>query len=483
MRPGHSFKTLLLSALLLMGTLPRMQAQSNSTNYLVYTLISTYCDSLVFENYSGGNWAMVSTIASHLNAIGHVSEMRISDHNGVQQQILFTYDVNDKITGGEIWLPPYSKDYAYQKFTVTFDANNNVTEEASSLLTNQGGGTYSDYERYTYTYDSKGQMISKLKEKSTAGNWENYSLDSFVYTNGGYVTEEHNFNWQSSAWEETGRSTWTFGSGAKPTSEVSESNNGSGWVNVNRFTFGYDGNGNRIRTFQEDWNGSGWDPSQIDSTTTSGTIAYSTVYSYSNGGYVPTSRNYCALSSVALPFAPTHLTVTPRLHKQGDGIMDLAWEDNAANEEGYIIYRSLDGNNWTAIDSVAADIITYTDENLDNTTMYYYKVAAWNSAGMSGFSNVTSATTYASIRNLKADITTSFYPNPAGNVLHITIEGKAIQYTITNMTGQVLINQNIPGQSVHFESEANLSQLPSGMYILNVISPSGSSAALFQVRK
>jgi FtsP/CotA-like multicopper oxidase with cupredoxin domain len=101
------------------------------------------------------------------------------------------------------------------------------------------------------------------------------------------------------------------------------------------------------------------------------------------------------------PAAPTALTATSVSSSQ----IDLAWNDNATDESGFSIERSLNGTDFAPLDSVTADVTTYSDTTLNAATTYYYRVAAFNS---SAFSNIDSATTDGGgTGSLQVDITLS----------------------------------------------------------------------------
>lgn len=76
--------------------------------------------------------------------------------------------------------------------------------------------------------------------------------------------------------------------------------------------------------------------------------------------------------------------------------INLIWNDNANNEEGFIVERSLDQSNWTIIaNSLSANTQSYNDTGLTASTTYYYRVMAYNSIDNSGYSNTANATTQA----------------------------------------------------------------------------------------
>ncbi|MCO4815297.1 MAG: fibronectin type III domain-containing protein [Flavobacteriales bacterium] len=92
---------------------------------------------------------------------------------------------------------------------------------------------------------------------------------------------------------------------------------------------------------------------------------------------------------VTIPAAPTTLSATA----VSSSSIDLAWTDNATDENGYNIERSIDGTNFSLVGSVGTDVVTYSDNALNALTLYYYRVVAFNSAGSSSYSNIANATT------------------------------------------------------------------------------------------
>jgi hypothetical protein len=91
-----------------------------------------------------------------------------------------------------------------------------------------------------------------------------------------------------------------------------------------------------------------------------------------------------------VPEAPTDLTATAISSSE----INLAWTDNATDEDGYKIERSLDGTAFTQIDTVAADSTSYPDVGLSSSTEYWYRVRAYISFSDSSYSNTDSATTF-----------------------------------------------------------------------------------------
>ncbi len=95
--------------------------------------------------------------------------------------------------------------------------------------------------------------------------------------------------------------------------------------------------------------------------------------------------------------------------------VELAWNDNSLNEDGFIVNRSLLPNSgWAQVRSLPSNTTSYIDTGLTDGTKYFYKINAYNTAGNSDFSNIDSAiTTMRRPTNLIAT-------NPATNRVVLT---------------------------------------------------------------
>ena len=96
--------------------------------------------------------------------------------------------------------------------------------------------------------------------------------------------------------------------------------------------------------------------------------------------------------------------------------IDLSWRDNFADEDGFNIYRSTASSpsypgDYTQIDSVAADVESYTDSGLTNGTTYTYVVTATDSDG------------FGESEPSNSDSATSELPPPKNVRVHMTVAG------------------------------------------------------------
>jgi GH25 family lysozyme M1 (1,4-beta-N-acetylmuramidase) len=94
----------------------------------------------------------------------------------------------------------------------------------------------------------------------------------------------------------------------------------------------------------------------------------------------------------APPADPSGLTATAVSASQ----INLAWTDNSANENNFVVSRStVAGGPYTDIATVAANSTSYNNTGLAASTTYYYVVRAINGGGSSALSNQASVTTQA----------------------------------------------------------------------------------------
>jgi len=116
-----------------------------------------------------------------------------------------------------------------------------------------------------------------------------------------------------------------------------------------------------------------------------------TTFYYRVAAANPAGSNYSNTVSILVPTAtppaaPANLSAALAAGPQ----ISLAWKDNATDETSYIVQRSIDGINFNQIASLAANSVSYVDAGIMAGMTYTYRVAASNSAGLSGFSNTAS---------------------------------------------------------------------------------------------
>jgi len=90
------------------------------------------------------------------------------------------------------------------------------------------------------------------------------------------------------------------------------------------------------------------------------------------------------------PMAPSELEAEAVSSTQ----VDIKWTDNAHSESGFIIERNEGfSGSFSQIAKVTADVESHSDKNLNPSTVYIYRVKAFNDVGNSGYTNPAAATT------------------------------------------------------------------------------------------
>lgn len=109
---------------------------------------------------------------------------------------------------------------------------------------------------------------------------------------------------------------------------------------------------------------------------------------YSNTAAATTNP---ATPPVILPTAPSACAAA----LAGALLANVTWTDNANNEAGYAVERSVSGGSYAQIATVNADVVSYADLTLAYATTYAYRVRAFNAAGNSAYSTSGNITTGA----------------------------------------------------------------------------------------
>jgi fibronectin type 3 domain-containing protein len=103
------------------------------------------------------------------------------------------------------------------------------------------------------------------------------------------------------------------------------------------------------------------------------------------------TSGYAQAVSILMPVPPaTASNAQPTLITATS--IDMAWQDNANNEDGYHIFRRATGGDFTLIQSLAPDSTSFHDSNLTPNVTYDYHIQAYNVAGFSDFTGITTHT-------------------------------------------------------------------------------------------
>lgn len=172
------------------------------------------------------------------------------------------------------------------------------------------------------------------------------------------------------------------------------------------------------------------------------------------------------------PEAPTNLEIL----KQGQTEVEITWQDNSNNEDGFKIARKLKGSTYyEIIDSVQSDVLTYREVGLEPDRIYVYKVCAFNEYGFSAYTNEVFVSTQGNGMELRKNLIQSGevilkenYPNPfnpSTRIDFILPYASPVKLAVYNTLGQevaLLTNSNMEA-GIH-SIEWNAAKLNSGVY-------------------
>jgi titin len=138
--------------------------------------------------------------------------------------------------------------------------------------------------------------------------------------------------------------------------------------------------------------------------------------------------------------APDQPAVIGAITVVSSSALTVAWTCSATNETGFKAYRSTNGTDYTLINTgTTANATSYADTGLDSYTLYYYRVQAYNSYGISAMSSAVSGTTLIDLdppSGLYAEATSSTritltYTVNSGDATSHYVENKAAGATYT----------------------------------------------------
>jgi titin len=161
------------------------------------------------------------------------------------------------------------------------------------------------------------------------------------------------------------------------------------------------------------------DTSFRDAEVRSSTRYYYRILATGENGNSPYSGIVAAVTVTTAPAAPAALTATAL----SANAVQLVWTDRSDNETWFELERSTDGTSFTLAATPPAGSQSYTDQGLEASTTYYYRVRATGIGGSSAYSDTASATTEVQPHD---KIT-------AGNMLTPNGDGKNDRWVIGNI--------------------------------------------------
>lgn len=153
----------------------------------------------------------------------------------------------------------------------------------------------------------------------------------------------------------------------------------------------------------------------------------------------------------------------------------LTWNDNSGVEDGYIIERKQSPDtDFSDIDTVDSGIESYSDQSIDQSHNYSYRVRAYKEAGKSDYSNVAALNLVGVIEDRIPSefLLSQNYPNPFNPETKIyfaipkTLNTKLTIYDLLGREVKTLVDKELGIGTHEFTFEAG--NLPSGIYLYRI---------------
>jgi len=181
-----------------------------------------------------------------------------------------------------------------------------------------------------------------------------------------------------------------------------------------------------------------------------------------------------------LPIAPDNLAATGVSTTQ----IDIGWNDNASNEDGYILECSADGViGWILVAILPADTTSFSDDAYSSCMRIYYRVKAFNMDGESSWSNIDDGKTLGTcgsgtgIPEAPINLVAG---SSSGNQIELSWvdnanneDGFIVERSTDGVSGWTQI-ASLPSDSVSF-SDSTVNQCEHWFYRVNAFNSSGSS--------
>lgn len=129
-----------------------------------------------------------------------------------------------------------------------------------------------------------------------------------------------------------------------------------------------------------------------DTSLQAGSLYQYRICAYNEGGESGYSNIDGAETLELLPEPPSNLTAAG----QSAFSVSLNWQDNSTNEDGFYLERSsASAGPYARIHTTSPNTQNYQDDSVDPSTIYYYKICSYNSAGQSDYCQPDSAESFA----------------------------------------------------------------------------------------
>ena len=419
---------LILTAIILLTTINIIMAQApgqghlNQKSKLKTDVIGSYPQEVLEYYWLAEAWTLSQTSYIKYNSVGEPTEVRYVG-NGEELRSLYTYNADHNVTEvivqlkeGGIWVN-YERD-------VTEYLNERMETKYVSESWN-GSAWVLDYgTQYEYTLDGDqiSVVITTIYEKET-GLWNNSSRITHDYSGGAAQFSESIYEmWKDGAWEAVFKTRYEW-EGDKVSVMYTSGWTDGAWNESSKMVYEYEGDESMTMIYYSSTGDGVWTPTQriIDNYDSHGNSILSSIEFYSTDWELFDGTKYLLTYS-------------------GDNLTERITQSYSIFEPG-----------------TEVEVIT----------------PGWKNVYKEEFKDFAALSTNPLLVGVKMVQT---YPNPAQNETTLRLENlknNNITINVMNVTGQLAISKKIFVPIDDFSHSVNLSDLPSGTFIILVRDESG----------
>lgn len=213
---------------------------------------------IIYQVFSNNQWVNHSRSLNSFDPNGnlaYVTRQRWSNDNWLNYSRLnYNYDsqgkpltMMDEHWSINAWVPWYRGTYYYDSFG---KLSVYIYQIRTSIWTNES--------RDSYSYDSGGRILSKLKEVWQNNQWNFSEQQLYQHTVGGFASSLITKIWVNNAWVNTSKEEYTYDSFGNLEVLLNKAWKNSNWVDSLKRVYSYDENGNTIEGYGYLWFAGQW---------------------------------------------------------------------------------------------------------------------------------------------------------------------------------------------------------------------------------
>ena len=391
----------------------------------IYLYRTIYSESRISFSYLNGN------------CIQELHQFQESGAWVSDEKYTYTYDASNNMTEDlyQYWDEDAEAWISDEKSTYTYDASNNMTEELYQYWDEDAEAWISD-EKSTWAYDASNNMTEGLYQywDGYAEAWISGYKSICAYDASNNMIEELEQYWDedAEAWISNYKYTCVYNASNNMTEDLYQywDEDAETWINDGKSIYAYDASNNMTEDLYQYWD--------EDAEAWVNSNKYTYAYDASNNMTEELSQYWDEYAEAWV----------------NDNKYTYAYDESNNATSG--ICQAWDGNAWYNQDIYGLSVY-YNNMQSEYTNIYAYRfTASYIKTGTVGI---------AEAGGEKAAIT--IYPNPVGDVLYIQSSTAVEQLIIYDISGRML--KQIPNPS----QEINVSSLAKGIYLVKVKTEEG----------